>query len=51
MRLTMTDSIPMIEILKGAERRRRWATAQKLAIVEETYPPDSMVSVVAPPNI
>src|SRR2546423_14258815 len=31
----------------GAERRRRWSTAEKLAMVRETYEPGMTVSLVA----
>ena len=31
----------------GAERRRRWSTAEKLAMVRETYDPGMSVSLVA----
>lgn len=43
----MTSHIPTIEVLSGPERRRRWSTAEKLAIVQETYEPDVTVSIVA----
>lgn len=43
----MTSHIPKIEVLSGRERRRRWSTAEKLAIVQETYEPDVTVSIVA----
>lgn len=26
-----------MEVLSGPERRRRWSTAEKLAIIHETY--------------
>lgn len=39
--------IPKIEVLSGPERRRRWSTAEKLAIIQETYEPDATVSIVA----
>lgn len=32
--VSMTGSIPKIEILNGRERRRRWSTAEKLWMVE-----------------
>ncbi|HVE49675.1 MAG TPA: IS3 family transposase [Casimicrobiaceae bacterium] len=35
-----------VEVL-GAERRRRWSTQEKLAIVRETYEPGMSVSLVA----
>lgn len=43
----MTNYIPKIEILDGPERRRRWTTAEKLAIVQETYDGGTTVSLVA----
>ena len=43
----MTSHIPKIEVLSGPERRRRWSTAEKLSIVQETYEPDVTVSIVA----
>ena len=46
----MTGSIPKIEVPGGAERRRRWTPAEKLAMVEETYAPDVTVSLVARRN-
>jgi transposase len=48
--VSMTGSIPKIEILDGRERRRRWTTAEKLSMVEETYAPDVTVSLVARRN-
>jgi transposase len=35
-----------VEVL-GAERRRRWSVAEKLAMVRETYEPGMTVSLVA----
>jgi transposase len=35
----MTGSNPTIEVLSGPERRRRWTTAEKLALVEEIAHP------------
>lgn len=46
----MTGNFPKVEVLGGPERRRRWATAQKLSMVEETYAPDVTVSLVARRN-
>lgn len=43
----MTSHNPKIEVRSGPERRRRWSTAEKLAIVQETYEPDVTVSIVA----
>lgn len=34
-------------VLSGPERRRRWSTAEKLAIIQETYEPNATVSIVA----
>jgi transposase len=43
----MTSHMPKIEVLSGPERRRRWSTAEKLAIVQETYEPGVTVSIFA----
>ncbi len=43
----MTGNSIKMEILSGPERRRRWSTAQKLAIVHETYEAGVTVSLVA----
>ncbi len=45
--MSMTGSISKSEVLSGPERRRRWAPAEKLAIVAETYEPGMSVSLVA----
>lgn len=37
---------PVVEVL-GPERRRRWSTEEKLAIVRESYEPGRSVSLVA----
>ncbi len=47
--MSMTGNFPKIEVLGGPERRRRWPTAEKLSMVEETYAPD-VVSLVARRN-
>jgi len=39
--------MPKIEVLSRRERRRRWSTEEKLAIVQETYEPDVTISIVA----
>src|SRR5271165_7479346 len=36
-----------VTILSGSERRRRWTTAEKLRIVQESQAPDAMVSEIA----
>lgn len=43
----MTSHISKLEVLSGPERRRRWSTDEKLAIIQETYEPDAAVSIVA----
>ena len=43
----MTSSNHKIEVLAGPERRRRWSTTEKVAIVRETYEIDATVSLVA----
>ena len=43
----MTSHNSKIEVLSGPERRRRWSTAEKLAIIQEIYEPDATVSIVA----
>ncbi|MCV3739512.1 IS3 family transposase [Rhizobium sp. TRM96647] len=43
----MTSINHKIEVLSGPERRRRWSTAEKLAIIQETYEADATVSLVA----
>jgi len=35
----MTGNNPKSEVLRGPERRRRWAAAEKIAIVAETHEP------------
>jgi len=49
------NSPQRVEVITSVERRRRWAPAEKKAIVEETYQPGMSVSSVArkhgiPPN-
>ena len=48
--LIVTSHIPKFEVLSSPERRRRWSTAEKLAIVQETYEPEVTVSIVARPH-
>jgi transposase len=43
----MTGNNPKSEVLHGPERRRRWAAAEKIAIVAETHEPGVTVSLVA----
>ena len=43
----MTGNNAKSEVLRGPERRRRWAAAEKIAIVAETHEPGVTVSLVA----
>lgn len=43
----MTITPHKMQVLSGPERRRRWSTAEKLAIIQETYEADATVSIVA----
>jgi transposase len=45
--VSMTGNNPKSEVLHGPERRRRWAAAEKIAIVAETHEPGVTVSLVA----
>ena len=45
--MSMTGNLPKSEVLSGPERRRRWAPAEKVAIVAETYEAGVTVSLVA----
>lgn len=45
--MIMTGTNPKSEVLPGRERCRRWASAEKLAMVSETYEPGMTVSLVA----
>ncbi len=45
--MSMTGNNAKGEVLHGPERRRRWAAAEKIAIVAETYEPGVTVSLVA----
>ena len=45
--MSMTGNNPKGEVLRGPERRRRWAAAEKIAIVAETHEPGVTVSLVA----
>jgi transposase len=41
------NNAPRVEVITGVERRRRWAPAEKKAVVDETYVPGMSVSAVA----
>lgn len=50
-----SNKVQRVEVITSVERRRRWAPAEKKAIVDETYEPGMSVSAVArkhgiPPN-
>jgi transposase-like protein len=45
--VSMTGNNAKSEVLRGPERRRCWAAAEKIAIVAETYESDVTVSLVA----
>jgi transposase len=45
--VSMTGNNAKSEVLRGPERRRRWAAAEKIAIVAETREPGVTVSLVA----
>lgn len=46
--MDMTSNRPTkIEVITSVERRRRWAPAEKKAMVDETYTPGMSVSAVA----
>ncbi|MEP9398589.1 hypothetical protein [Mesorhizobium sp. KR2-14] len=40
----MTSIDHKIEVLSGPERRRRWSTAGKLAIIQEIYETNAAVT-------
>ena len=37
---------PRVEVITSVQRRRRWAPAEKKALVDETYEPGMSVSAV-----
>jgi transposase len=39
---------PRVEVITSIQRRRRWPTAEKIRLVEETMQPGMSVSYVAP---
>ena len=43
----MSDNYQRIEVITGMARRRRWATEEKLRIVDETLRSGESISVVA----
>src|SRR4051812_38204330 len=50
MIMTMSDPLappPRVEVITSVQRRRRWSTAEKVRLVEETLQPGMSVSFVA----
>ena len=45
--MDMTSNKDRIEVITSVQRRRRWTTEEKVAIVQETYAPGMSVSLVA----
>jgi hypothetical protein len=43
----MSNPTDRVEIITSVQRRRRWTAAEKVRIVEETFEPGMMVSLVA----
>ena len=41
------DAPPRVEVITSVQRRRRWATAEKIRLVEETMQPGMSMSYVA----
>ena len=45
--VSLTGAYPKAEVLRGLERRRRWAVAEKLEMIAESREPGATVSLVA----
>ena len=45
--MSMTGKIEHVEVITSVQRRRRWSTEEKAAIVQGTYLPGMSVSLVA----
>jgi len=45
--MDMTGPNDRVEVITSVQRRRRWTTEEKVAIVQETYAPGMSVSMVA----
>lgn len=45
--MDMTSNKDRVEVITSVQRRRRWSTEEKVAIVQETYAPGMSVSMVA----
>src|SRR4051812_42995345 len=46
----MTSTSDRVEIITSVQRRRRWTAAEKMRLVEATFAPGMMVSLVARQN-
>ena len=42
-----SPAAPRVEVITSVQRRRRWSTAEKVRLVEQTMQPGSSVSLVA----
>jgi transposase len=47
MTVSMTDTLPKVEVITSVQRRRRWSAAEEVGMVEEIYAPGASVSLVA----
>ena len=45
--MSMSNPADRVEIITSVQRRRRWAAAEKVRMVEETFEPGMTVSLVA----
>lgn len=45
--MTSTNGVEYIEVISGAQRRRRWTAAEKAQVVQETMQPGMSVSYIA----
>ena len=45
--MSMSNATDRVEIITSVQRRRRWAAAEKVRVVEETFEPGMTVSLVA----
>jgi transposase-like protein len=43
----MTNPTDRVEIITSVQRRRRWTASEKVRMVEETFEPGMIVSLVA----
>jgi transposase-like protein len=45
--VSMTNSTDRVEIITSVQRRRRWTAPEKVRMLEETFEPGMMLSLVA----